>query len=184
MLTRCFKYSALLLACYFCHSVYAGITVDRTIIDFPAGQPPRQDVVISNQSDDTAYVSVEVLEVLDPGTDKEIRQAVDNLKSINFVASPSKVVIPAKGKKQVRLVNLKPSDSEQVYRINFTPVEAPLANQEGMGVRILIAYQVLALIQPDKPEENLQFERNGKQLTITNKGNSYALVSDFLQCDS
>jgi P pilus assembly chaperone PapD len=163
--------------------LHAGINVDRTIIDFHADQLPREDVIVSNQSDETAYVKVEILEVINPGEPNEERKVVDNLDTISFVATPAKLVIPPKGRKQVRLVNLAVSDKEKVYRINFTPVAAPLSGDEGMGVRILIAYQVLALIHPTKPVEKLEVSRKAKQLTISNTGNTYALISNMKQCD-
>lgn len=163
---------------------YAGINVDRTIINFPADQAPRQDVIVSNQGDETAYVKVEVLEVINPGQENEERRPLTNLEQITFVASPAKLVIPAKGRKQVRLVNLAAPDGEKVYRINFTPVAPPLAATEGMGVRILVAYQVLALIHPAKPLEDLDISLQGKQLIIRNNGNSYALITNIRQCDN
>ena len=162
----------------------AGISVDRTIINFPADQTPRQDVIVSNQGDETAYVKVEVLEVINPGEANEERRLLNNLEDITFVASPAKLVIPAKGRKQVRLVNLAPPDKEKVYRINFTPVEPPLAATEGMGVRILIAYQVLALIHPAQPSEDLDMHVEGNSLMVKNNGNSYALITNLRQCDS
>ena len=175
-----------ILCCGF--SVYAnflqaGINVDRTIINFPADQAPRQDIIVSNQGDEVAYVKVEVLEVINPGEKNEERRLLNNLEDITFVASPAKLVIPAKGRKQVRLVNLAAPDKEKVYRINFTPVEPPLAKAEGMGVRILVAYQVLALIHPAEPLEALDITVEDKTLIVNNKGNSYALITNLKQCD-
>lgn len=164
-------------------AVRAEIMLDRSIVDFKAGEPPRQDIVVSNLSDETAYVKVEILEVLKPGSPDEERRAVTNLDDIQFVASPAKLAIPAKGRKQVRLVNLAPPGEEKVYRINFTPVLPPLAPEEGVGVRIIVSYQVLALIHPAEPREDLRVHREGKTLHFSNAGNSYALISDVKQCD-
>ena len=63
------------------HSRY----IDKAIIDFLPDGSPRQDVKVTNDSDDNLYVKVEVLEVLNPGTDKEERKAVTNSDDISFI---------------------------------------------------------------------------------------------------
>ena len=177
---------SLLLGLLACSSaVFAnGIILDRSIIDFSSTEPPRHDVTVINQGNDIAYVQVEVLEVVNPGTDKEERNVVSNPEQVQFVASPSKLAIPAGGRKQVRLVNLAPPGEERIFRVNFTPVLPPLEDTtEGLGVKFVVAYQVLALIHPAEPTENLEIKRNPKSITIHNQGNTYALISNVRQCD-
>jgi P pilus assembly chaperone PapD len=162
----------------------AGIILDRSIIDFISTEPPRHDVTVINQGDDIAYVKVEVLEVLNPGTEKEERNIISNPEEIQFVASPSKLAIPPGGRKQVRLVNLAPPGEEKIFRINFTPVLPPLEEKtEGLGVKFVVAYQVLALIHPAQPTENLIIKRDPNSISFHNQGNAYALISNVRQCD-
>ena len=162
----------------------AGIILDRSIIDFSSTEPPRHDVTVINQGDDIAYVKVEVLEVLYPGTENEERNIVTNPEQIQFVASPSKLAIPPGGRKQVRLVNLAPLGKERVFRVNFTPVLAPLEEKiDGLGVKFVVAYQVLALIHPAQPTENLVVKRDPESISLDNQGNTYALISNVRQCD-
>ena len=177
------KYTALTCLLTFSGLSHAGILLDKSIVDFPSDQPPRQDITVSNQGDEIAYVQVQVLEVTNPGTDQEERRPISDKEDISFVASPSKLAIPPNGRKQVRLVNLSETPGEKVYRINFTPVLPPLDDSEGMGVRVVIAYQVLALIHPQDPIENLIIKRDAISLQIQNKGNSYALITEIRQCD-
>jgi len=162
----------------------AGIILDRSIIDFVSTEPPRHDVTVINQGDDIAYVKVEVLEVLNPGTDKEERNIVTNPEQIQFVASPSKLAIPSGGRKQVRLVNLAPPGEERIFRVNFTPVLPPLEEKtDGLGVKFVVAYQVLALIHPAQPTENLVVKRDPDSISFDNQGNTYALISNVRQCN-
>lgn len=162
----------------------AGIILDRSIIDFSPTEPPRHDVTVINQGDDIAYVKVEVLEVLNPGTEKEERNIINNPEQIQFVASPSKLAIPPGGRKQVRLVNLAPPGEERVFRVNFTPVLPPLQEPtEGLGVKFVVAYQVLALIHPAQPVEKLAIKRDSNSIRFDNQGNTYALISNVRQCD-
>ena len=162
---------------------HAGILLDKSIVDFPANEPPRQDITVSNEGSEIAYVQVEVLRVTNPGTEQEERTAITEEDDISFVASPAKLAIPPKGRKQVRLVSLADPAGETVYRINFTPVLPPLADAEGMGVRVVIAYQVLALIHPAEPVENLVVKRDPISIRFENQGNSYALINNIRQCD-
>jgi P pilus assembly chaperone PapD len=162
----------------------AGIILDRSIIDFSPTEPPRHDVTVINQGDEIAYVKVEVLEVLNPGTENEERNIVGNPDEIQFVASPSKLAIPPGGRKQVRLVNLAPPGKEKVFRVNFTPVLPPLEEKtEGLGVKFVVAYQVLALVHPAQPTENLSIKREPNSISFHNQGNTYALISNVRQCD-
>ena len=162
----------------------AGIILDRSIVDFSPTEPPRHDVTVINQGDDIAYVKVDVLEVLNPGTEREERNIINNPEKIQFVASPSKLAIPPGGRKQVRLVNLSPPAEEKVFRVNFTPVLPPLEEQtEGLGVKFVVAYQVLVLIHPAQPSENLVIKRDSNSIRFDNQGNTYALVSNVRQCD-
>ena len=162
----------------------AGIILDRSIVDFSSTEPPRHDVTVINQGDEIAYVKVEVLEVLNPGTENEERNVVNNPEKIQFVASPSKLAIPAGGRKQVRLVNLAPPGEEKIFRVNFTPVLPPLEESaEGLGVKFVVAYQVLALVHPAHPTELLEIKRDPKSIRFHNRGNTYALISSVRQCD-
>jgi P pilus assembly chaperone PapD len=166
------------------HPALAGIFLDKSIIDFPANEAPRQDVMITNRGDEIAYVKVEVLEVKNPGTKMETRLPINDQEEINFIASPAKLAIPPKGRKQVRLTNLTDPGDEKVYRVNFSPVLPPLQeDEEGMGVRVVVAYQILALIHPLEPLENLEVKRDPISISFKNKGNSYALITNIRQCD-
>ena len=162
----------------------AGILLDKSIIEFTADEAPRKDIWVINDGSDNAYVKIQVLAVNKPGTEQETREEITDPDQISFVASPSKLVIPPKGRKLVRLVNLAPPGPERVYRINFTPVLPPLQEEEGATVRVVIAYQVLALIYPASPTEQLEIDRKGQSLTFRNKGNSYVLMGAGTQCDS
>jgi P pilus assembly chaperone PapD len=163
----------------------AGILLDKAIVEFKPDEPPRQDVVVINDSEtENAYVQVEVLEVVNPGTEQEERRKITDPDEMQFVASPAKLVIPPNGRKQVRLVNLAgPGDQEKVYRVNFTPVLPPL-EEPGSKIRVVVAYQVLVLIHPNEPTVDLIANRDGKTLSLQNQGNSYVFVSAGRQCNT
>lgn len=175
-------FSVFLLSFGFTITASAGIFIDRAIVDFKAGKTLRQDVKVSNDGDDVAYVKVEVLEVINPGTADEERRPVTNPQDITLLATPSKMIIPAGGTKLVRLTDIAPgSTSERVFRVNITPILPPLA-EETSQVRVVVAYQVLVLMAPVIPRIELAANRVGKRLLLENKGNAYIMLSAGKQC--
>ena len=164
-------------------STLADMYVDRSIVIFEPGGQPRQDVKVTNTGDDTIYIEVEVLRVDKPGTPEEKRQKVTDPRELKLLATPSKLIIPAGGQKLVRIVNLQSSNTtERVYRINVTPIVAPLQDSKSQ-LRIVVAYQILAIVQPDHPQSTLSATRDGKIISFSNSGNTNILLSEGKQCN-
>lgn len=160
----------------------AEMYVDKSIVTFEPGQPPRQDVRVSNTGADVMYVQIDTFKVENPGTEAEERVPVTSPQEGKLVASPNKLVIPAGGHKLVRILNLDPKTTEErIYRINVTPIAPPL-EEETSQLRIVVAYQILTIIQPSDPHSKLEVSRTGKQVTFTNQGNTNILLSDGRQC--
>lgn len=169
----------------------ASMVLDRSIMVFEAGKAPRQDVTVSNPDPETMFVEVEVLEVRNPGTDKEERIVVRNPEEIGLIATPKRLVVPSGASRIVRLVNLGGHGAtERVYRVNVKPVAAPESEEPGtegetkksMSIKILIAYQLLIFVEPDKSTVAIEGRREGNQLHLTNKGNVNAYLYDGRQC--
>ncbi|MGH1469965.1 MAG: fimbrial biogenesis chaperone [Cellvibrionaceae bacterium] len=166
-------------------SSVADIFVDRAIVRMSADQTPREDIKVINNGSDVGYVQIEVFEVRNPGSDKEERVKITDPDQLKLIVSPSKLMIPANSQKLVRIVNLDPGSSdERIYRINVTPVLAPLEEDNGSVVRVVVAYQLLIIIDPAEPKETLNIVRNGKKLTIENNGNTNVLLNDGKQCNN
>ncbi|RMA81363.1 fimbrial biogenesis chaperone [Umboniibacter marinipuniceus] len=172
-----------LLALLVSSAASANMFVDRSIVEFVAGQAPQQDIRVSNRGNDQMYVQVEVLDVLQPGTNEETREAVTNLADMTLLATPKQFVLPPQGERAVRLVALaEPGEVDQVYRVNVTPILPPLADTEASVVRVVVAYQLLVLVLPENPREDLVVTRDGNVLKFENRGNSYVLLADGQQC--
>jgi P pilus assembly chaperone PapD len=163
---------------------FAGIYLDRIIVQFAAEDRGRQDIVVFNESsEENAFVDVTVLEIINPGGKDEKQIPVTDPKSSKFLVTPAKIVIPPGGKKQVRLVDLKPNafERERIFRVTFTPVLPPLS-EEASVIRVVVSYQTLVLIPPGKLTEDLKSSRDGKRLTLENLGNSFVLLEGGRQC--
>ena len=184
-LTRGLPLRAALLLAVLPGASWGSIMLDRIIVEFPHDQAPRQDMTVINESEEKAFVKIDVLAVNNPGEDNEERLSLAGAENLPFIASPSRLVIGPKGRKQIRLVNLHgPGETEQVYRVNVTPVMPPLENQEGAMVKVVIAYQALIITHPAHPEEKLDVVRAEKILRFVNAGNTYVMLSDGNQCNA
>jgi len=174
----------LLLAVLPVWPTYASMVLDRTVLTFRTGELPRQDVSVANPDKENLYIEVSVLEVTNPGTDKETREVVKDPESIGLIATPHKLMVPPGARRTVRLVNLNGhGDSEKVYRVNVTP-KPPPAKTTGMAVRVVVAYQLLIFVEPLKPEKKLVATRNGQVLEIANEGNINVMLSQGQQCST
>ncbi|WP_298636128.1 fimbria/pilus periplasmic chaperone [uncultured Umboniibacter sp.] len=175
--------SSVLIAFFFADFAHANMFVDRSIVEFVAGQAPQQDIRVSNRGDDQMYVQVEVLDVLQPGTQQEVREIVTSLSDMTLLATPKQFVLPPQSERAVRLVALaEPGQVDKVYRVNVTPILPPLAESESSVVRVVVAYQLLVLVLPENPREELVVTRDANTLKFENRGNSYVLLADGKQC--
>lgn len=171
--------TTLLLTC----TVQAQLTVSKIIVDFTPDMTPRDDILLSNTSTtETLFINVEVLEVSDPGTDKEQRVIVDDPAKIGLIATPAKLILPPNGRQQVRLVNmLTENDSDRIFRVNFTPVTGE-AKVEETGVKLMVGYQALVIVRPDRPETDLEMVRESDSITLSNNGNTNLYLEGIRQC--
>lgn len=176
------RYALLLVSLLLTGHAHASLGIDRSILAFQPGNPPRQDVIASNSGDTNLFLEVEVLEVTNPGTDQEQRTIVRDPESIGFIAAPRRLMVPPGGRRPIRLMNLNGhGDVERVYRVNVKPVMPP-AESRGMGVRLIVAYQVLVFVAPKKSVVSLDSRREGNKLTLINNGNVNILLSNGEQC--
>jgi P pilus assembly chaperone PapD len=160
----------------------ADMFVDRSIVIFESGGQPREDVKVTNNGEDVMYVEVEVLAVRNPGAENEERVKISDPNELKLLATPSKLILPAGGQKLIRIVNLQArNDTERVYRINVTPIVPPL-EEETSQLRIVVAYQILTIVQPDDPSTELVTKRSGTAISFENTGNSNILLSEGKQC--
>ncbi len=167
-------------------NVSANMQISDAIIHFEPGKPLRKDIEVENTGDETIYVQVEPMIVHSPGTEDEERKTFKDPREAGLLVTPNKIVIPPKGRKLVRFVVLKqPKEKDAVYRVNFKPVSNGLTGEDNqIGVKIVIAYQVLVLVQPPKPTPNLIVKREGNTLKFKNKGNTNVLLREGKQCPS
>jgi Mat/Ecp fimbriae periplasmic chaperone len=192
---RASVYQLILVVTFFSSTTQAAFVLDRSIVIMDSGSNGREDITVINDSQtEKLYVSVDLYSVASPGQTDQKLQIPDPSSKKEFIASPTKLVIPPGERKLVRLLNLiGPNDKERVYRINFTPIVKPLEvekiepNEDGEiiqpGVQIVVAYQVLVIVLPEDSKKQMMVTREGKNATFSNTGNVNILLYNGQQCN-
>ena len=166
----------------------ADMLLSNAIVHFEPNSPARQDVEISNEGDEPLYVKIEPREVLNPGTDEEERVLIKNPREHGLLVTPSRMVLAPGTSKSMRIVKLKRPDdpsqeTEHVYRISARPVVGGVKGEQ-TGLKVLIGYEVLAIVYPKSPNPDLLVERKGRKLTARNAGNANVLLQQGFQCET
>lgn len=162
--------------------VSANMVLSEAIIHFEPGKPLRKDIEVENPSSENLYVEITPAVVSEPGTKSEKRITITDPRESGLLVTPNKIVVPPGGRKLVRLVSLEPlGEKERVYRVTFKPVVGDLETEQ-IGIKVLIGYEVLILMQPAAPDPNLIVNRSGKTLSFENKGNTNILLREGKQC--
>jgi len=171
---------SLLLAAY---PSFAGMELNNVIFHFEPGEATRQDIEVYNSGDAPLYVEVQPSVVLSPGEEGEDRIPITDPREAGLLDTPNRLIIPAGASKSVRLVKLANTPHERVFRIAVKPVNSGVEAEQS-GLKIMIGYEVLAIIYPNNPTPNLEVTRQGRQLHIRNTGNSNVLLREGYQCQS
>ena len=162
----------------------AQMIVSNAIVHFEAGEPARQDIEIENTGSETMYVDIRPQRVVEPGTTNEFRKDITDPREDGLLVTPNKLVIGPGARKRVRFVNLEPNpDDERVYRVTVAPVVSHVES-ESTGIKILIGYEVLVLVQPNQPTPELVAKRDGDRVWFENNGNTNVLLREGYQCES
>ena len=162
-------------------SAYATMELSNVIFHFEPGEDARQDFEIFNPADEPLYVQIEPTQVLSPGETAEDRAPITDPRQAGLLVTPNKLIIPPGESKLVRMVKLANSPTEKVYRIGAKPIVSGLEAEQS-GVKILIGYEVLAIVYPNNVKPELVVEREGRQMTVRNEGNTNVLMREGFQC--
>ena len=155
--------------------------LSNVILHFEPGESNRQDVEVSNPSDQPLYVEINPQIVLSPGTSGEDRAPITNPRQAGLLVTPNKLIVPAGSTRVVRFVKLESVPKERVYRITAKPIVNDLIASE-TALKVVIGYEILAIIYPNNPQPSLVVERSGRRLTVSNTGNTNVLVREGYQC--
>jgi P pilus assembly chaperone PapD len=163
----------------------AQISVDNVMVHLAIGSRPVHNVIVSNTSNETAYVITEVKSVPDPTNDK-----IENITTTDLLASPKAFSIEPHGQRTVRLLlKAPPGEKEKVFRVGFIPQDRGFGqnvvqNLDGRKtvIRVLSGMGILVFADPVKPLVDLKWIREGGKITLTNSGTVNVHLTEVKSC--
>lgn len=187
----CIQVLCLFAATLLSQSLYAALVVNRSIITYDNPSVNREDVVIINSSqEENLYVQVDAFQVRNPGSDVQELIPLEVNDNPEFLVTPNRLVVPPGGRSLVRFLKLLPTgDEEKIYRVNLTPITPPVEleatgeNEIASRLEVVVAYQVLVIVLPERPNSVLRMNRDGSLAVFENEGNANYLLTDGEQCN-
>jgi Mat/Ecp fimbriae periplasmic chaperone len=163
----------------------AGIIVDKMVVDSFLKNSKQQNVFVYNDGDEIAYVAIEVFEIKNPGEEDEKRVPVDIKSGNRLIVAPNKLTIEPSEKGRLQFIindtNLK---NDRIYRVSVIPKISGVELNSGIGIKILIGYDLLVISRPDKPKFDLKVLKDKDSITFINNGNTNILLNNVKQCDN
>ncbi len=167
------------------NNTHANIAVDKSIIDIVAGQTRRADIYISNPSDSTQHVNLEISRILNPGTEQERRVTIDNPRELGVIVTPSQFSLEAGEWRKARISFIRlPKESDLIYRLLVSPDTSVSAGSKKAMIQVVFNYDVLISHRPPTPKTTFTVERSDNSITFTNTGNSNFLLYAGEQCEA
>jgi P pilus assembly chaperone PapD len=159
----------------------AAISIDKAeIVLEPAVQ--GDSVIITNTGEAATFIEITAREILNPGGTPEQASRAPDPRTIGLLAAPARLAL-APGEQRALRINLldAPRDRDRVWRVLVKEVSGPV-QAASSGVAVLLGYDILIIQRPPAARAEVQVARNGSALTVTNRGNSFAILADGRQC--
>lgn len=175
-------YILILTAVFFSPNLYANMILSQNIIHFDSGALSYKTIQVKNVGKDTLYINSFPTQVTQPGSEKEKRLTIKNPRQLGLLISPKRFKLLPGQSQFVQISSVKrEQDEDLVYRVKFSPTVADItANRSGL--KILIAYELLVLVQPATTNADLLYEQRGEMLWLENKGNTNILLASGTHC--
>jgi Mat/Ecp fimbriae periplasmic chaperone len=160
---------------------------------------------VRNTGDVTAFVRVNVTEMIydAEGHATEVPVTTEHLgqqagaPGNSLVASPARLIVPAKGQHATRLLYQGDRDKERYYRVRFVPVvpekgdadfalndaEATKYQSElSAGIQVLTGYGIVVMVRPNEAHYDVQVHDEPGAFTMRNQGNTTVSIDNFVDC--
>ncbi|WP_248739286.1 molecular chaperone [Pseudomonas sp. MWU12-2029] len=191
----------LLLCAVFCTTANAGPQINvGTVYDYLDGEKSTYLKRVFNSGDSTAFVKVNVLEIVygNDGLPKEvpITNAADGASRNGLMASPARLIIPAQGMQGTRLLYMGERDRERYFRVRFVPVvpekedDFVVSSEEredykktlSAGVNVMTGFGTVFFVRPKDARYDTVLNDTGSRYEVRNNGNTVVVVDEFKSC--
>lgn len=155
---------------------------------------------VFNSGDSTAFVKINILEIVydADGSHREIpvETAADGAGRNGLMASPARLIVPAKGMQATRLLLMGERDTERYFRVRFVPVvpekedefavssEEREAYKEGLtaGVNVMTGFGTVFFVRPKNSRFDSVIDDSPERYRLRNNGNTVVLIDEFRNC--
>lgn len=162
--------------------------------------PPRSSLVatVRNVGDATAFVQIQLAELTfdEKGEPHERPLAEEAGETRALLATPPRLIIPAGGSHQARLIYRGPRAAERYFRVRYVPVapkardafalqpEEASAYAETLqaGVGVLKAIGTIMIVSPAAPRYSTRLNAGEQRLRIVNEGNATVRLESVELC--
>ncbi|OYU08500.1 MAG: pilus assembly protein [Pseudomonas sp. PGPPP1] len=182
-------------------NVYAGPSLQiGQFYDFMPGSQSSFLKRIHNSGTSTAFVKIEVKEIFyeKGGAREEPLKVVEGSTRDGLVASPARLIVPAKGTQGTRLLYTGDRSKERYFRVRFLPVvpekedkfavsEAERETYEknmSAGFNVMAGYGMVFFVRPSNTRFETKIDDGAKRYIIKNNGNSVVVIEGLKDCSA
>jgi hypothetical protein len=171
-----------------------------TVYDYLDGEKSTYLKRVFNSGDSTAFVKVNILEIVydAEGGHQEIpvRMQADGSGRDGLMASPARLIVPAKGMQGTRLLHMGDRDTERYFRVRFVPVvpekedEFAVSSEEreaykenlSAGVNVMTGFGTVFFVRPKNSRFDSVIDDSASVYRLRNNGNTVVLIDEFRNC--
>ena len=186
----------------FSMSAHAGPSLQiGTFYDFMKGTQSSYLKRIHNGGTSTAFVKVEIKEIFYEKNGKsreEPLKVVEGSTRDGLVASPARLIVPAKGTQGTRLLYTGDRSKERYFRVRFLPVvpekEDKFAVSESeresyeksmsAGFNVMAGYGSVFFVRPAETRFDTRIDNIANRYKVQNNGNSVVVIDAFKDCSA
>jgi hypothetical protein len=171
-----------------------------TVYDYLDGDKSTFLKRVFNGGDSTAFVKVNILEILYDADGKSqevpLKTSTDGSARDGLMASPARLIVPANGMQGTRLLFMGERDKERYFRVRFVPVvpekedEFAVSSEEredykktlSAGVNVLAGYGAVFFVRPKQSRFDSAIDNGAGTYRIRNNGNTVVVIDEFKDC--
>ena len=162
----------------------AQLVLNQVIVDLDPTKLARMDVEASNTGKERIYVVADPFEIVNPGKPGERRVVNPDPAALGLLVTPQKMILEPGERKLIRIASIAPpSTSERIYRVTIKPVVGDVS-AAGSALKVLVGYDVLAIVRPTTMTGIVTGIRQGNTLTLANSGTTNVELYEGKQCDA
>jgi P pilus assembly chaperone PapD len=185
----------------FCLTAQAGPQINvGTVYDYLDADKSTYLKRVFNSGDATAFVKINVLEIIydTEGKPQEIaiENAADGASRNGLMASPARLIVPAQGMQGTRLLYMGERDRERYFRVRFVPVvpekedDFVVSGEErdeykkslSAGVNVMTGFGTIFFVRPKDVRFATVVNETESRYELRNDGNTVVIVDEFKSC--